>query len=224
MDQIGVKPGSWLTSIEEITSNVRALLRGERVTFKGRYVQLRDVVLDAAPEPVPPVLLGVRGEKSLRVAGACADGVLLAENSAPEYIRWARSLMDGARNDAGIPGTGQVIVYTNCLVSERDPGAAKAEMRDIVAGINGFGLHPGVAVASFAEEMRALTRQGGADALREHMPESWLHDLALTGSPAEASDSVDRLARAGAEAVVLVPPEHVDWDGWLADQQWATAR
>jgi alkanesulfonate monooxygenase SsuD/methylene tetrahydromethanopterin reductase-like flavin-dependent oxidoreductase (luciferase family) len=223
MEQIGVKPESPLTSIQEITSNLRALLRGERVTFEGRYVHLRDVELHVAPGSVPPVLLGVVGEKSLRLAGRCADGVILIENSGPAYVRWARSLMDGVRSDAGIPGAGQVIVYTNCFVSERDPDSAKSTMRDIVAEINGSTLLPTVAPASFAGEMKALIEEGGAEALRQHMPDSWLHELALTGSHEDASKSVARLAQAGADTVVLVPPEDVDWDNWLADQQWATS-
>jgi alkanesulfonate monooxygenase SsuD/methylene tetrahydromethanopterin reductase-like flavin-dependent oxidoreductase (luciferase family) len=222
MEQIGVKPESPLTSIQEITSNLRALLRGERVTFEGRYVHLRDVELHVAPESVPPVLLGVVGEKSLRLAGRCADGVILIENSGPAYVRWARSLMNGARRGAGIQGPGQVIVYTNCLVSERDPDSAKSTMRDIVAKINGSTLHPTIAPASFAGQMKALIEEGGADALRQRMPDSWLHELALTGSHEDASKSVARLAQAGADAVVLVPPENVNWDDWLADQQWAT--
>lgn len=224
MDQIGVKPASWLTSIEEITSSLRAILRGEHVTVDGRSVQLRDVELFEAPESVPPVLLGVRSEKSLRLAGRCADGVLLAESSGPDYVRWARSLMDGARREAGIPGAGEVIVYANSLVSDRDTDAAKAAMRDIVAGMNGSTLLPSVSPTSFAGEMRALIEQGGADSLRQHMPDSWLHDLAITGSREDASESVARLAQAGADAVVLVAPETVDWDAWLDDQAWAIPR
>lgn len=221
MEQIGAKPASWLISIEEITSNLRAILRGERVNSEGRYVQLRDVELFVKPESVPPVLLGVRAEKSLGLAGKCADGVLLAENSGPEYIEWARSRIDGARQDAGIEGKGQVMVYTNCLVDDQNPAAAKAGMRNILADLNGSGVGPSIAPTSFANEMNALIKQGGAEALRQHMPDRWLHELAVTGTYKEAHGTVDRMAQAGADAVILVAPDDVDWDTWLVDQQWA---
>ena len=224
MEQIGATPASWLASIEEITSNLRAILRGERVNIEGNYVKLRDVQLFAAPDVVPPVLLGVRAEKSLRLAGQCSDGIMLAENSAPEYITWARTLMDNARRDAGIQGRGQVMVYTNCIVNDQDPDAARAKMRDILAELNGAGVGPAIAATHFADEMKVIIDNGGAEALREHMPDSWLHELALTGTHDEARRSVERMSEAGADAVILVAPDDIDWDAWLADQQWAVRR
>ncbi len=82
MDQIGETPSSWLAALEETTTAVRALLAGKDVTVSGKSVRLRDVELEHAPDVVPPVSLGVRGPKSLRLAGRCADGTILAENSA----------------------------------------------------------------------------------------------------------------------------------------------
>lgn len=46
MEQIGEKPASPLTSIEEITTSLIRLLNGERITVDGRYVKLTDVELD----------------------------------------------------------------------------------------------------------------------------------------------------------------------------------
>src|SRR5699024_5632118 len=80
MEQIGARPKSWLGSMRETTDAVRSILRGQDVSRDGTYVQLDQVKLDRRPAIVPDVLLGVRGEKSLRLAGACADGVVLAEN------------------------------------------------------------------------------------------------------------------------------------------------
>lgn len=221
MGQIGARPQSSLRSIEEFTAAFRRLLRGERVTVAGDYVELRDVQLFEAPQEVPPVLLGVRSEKSLRLAGTCADGLLLAENSAPDYVRWASSLMNDARKRAGIAGEGDVVVYANCLVNDVAPGQARARMREIVAKENGHGLSPSVRPLAFAAEMRNLIDKGGTDALREEMPDTWLHDLSLTGSYEDARSTVRRLRAAGAGGVVLVPPASVDPNAWLDDQRWA---
>jgi hypothetical protein len=79
-----------------------------------------------------------------------------------------------------------------------------------------------MAPVAFAAEMAALVEEGGADALRARMPDAWLHELAITGSHEDARAAVARFGDAGAEAVILVPPEDADWDSWLGKQAWAT--
>lgn len=224
MEQVGAKPGSWLRSIEEVTTAVRGLLRGDIVDMDGEYVRLSAAQLKEAPAEVPPVLLGVRGNKSLRLAGKCADGVLLVENSAPAYVRHARALMAAGRADAGVAGDGQVIVYANCIVDEDDPESARNEMRNLVAELNGPEFYPTIAPLEFADDMRAMIADGGVEALRAGMPDAWVHELAITGSHQEARKSVAQLVEAGADAIVLVPPENADWDAWLGKQSWAVAQ
>ncbi|HJQ45778.1 MAG TPA: hypothetical protein VJT49_10090 [Amycolatopsis sp.] len=53
--------------------------------------------LEFSPAVVPPLLTGVRGPKSPRVSGAPADGTILAEPSAPEYVRAARAAIEEDR-------------------------------------------------------------------------------------------------------------------------------
>ncbi len=224
MEQVGAKPASWLRSIEEVTTAVRGMLRGDIVDMKGEYVRLTAAQSKEVSADTPPVLLGVRGDKGLRLAGQCADGVLLVENSASKYVRHARDLMAAGRADAGVAGDGQVIVYANCIVDDDDPESARNEMRNIVAELNGGGFHPTIAPLDFADEMRSMIADGGVEALRTRMPDAWLRELAITGSHQEARESVANLVEAGADAVVLVPPAGADWDAWLAKQTWAVAQ
>src|SRR5690606_34948720 len=89
MAQMGARTPSPLTTLEEVVTAVKRLLAGERVTMRGRHVRLEDVQLDQPPALVPPVLAGVRGPRSLALAGRVADGVVLAEPAGPSYVRWA---------------------------------------------------------------------------------------------------------------------------------------
>ncbi len=222
MEQIGARPASWLTSISEIATAVRRIIRGEHVTTDGRYVRLTDVQLEKTPEVVPPVLLGVQSEKSVRLAGECADGILIVEGSGAEYVTWARDLMNEGRAAAGQPGDGRVVVFANCVVDDDVPAAARRAIREQVANENGSGIRTTVSRMPFAAEMAELAAQGGVDALREGMPDDWLSRLTITGSHSDARAAVERYAGVGAEAVILVPPEDADWDAWLAKQAWAT--
>ena len=222
MEQIGAKPASWLTSLEEITSAVRRILQGDLVTTQGRYAQLREVQIERVPRVIPPVLLGVMGERSVRLAGACADGLLVVENSGAEYVSWARAVMVESRLAAGRSGAPQVVVYANAVVDNDSPAAARLILREVIAQNNGSKLHSTVERMPFATEMGELISHGGADALRQSMPDDWIDRLAITGSHADARGAVARYADVGADAVILVPPDNSDWDDWLGKQSWAT--
>ena len=211
MEQIGEKPASPMKSIEEITSAVMMLLRGENVTVAGEYVNLTNVVLDPPPAVVPPVLLGVRAPKSVALAGRIADGVLLAEGSAPGYISWARDLMNTQRTTPAHIG-----VYTNCLVDDADPVGVLDTMRRFVAGQVGNELSPATAVLDYAADLQVLIDKGGPDALYADMPDQWVRDLAVTGSAADGRATIDLLAEAGADSIILVPIDNGrDWANWI---------
>jgi F420-dependent oxidoreductase-like protein len=68
--------GARLDRLEETATVLRRLFDGERVTFEGRHVQLRDALCD--PRPVQPRLrlwIGGQGEKRmLRIVARHADG------------------------------------------------------------------------------------------------------------------------------------------------------
>jgi len=116
MHQVGAKPASQLTLLEEVTLAVRALLRGETVETEGRYVRLRGVALDHPPERVPPVSLGVRGPKSLRLSGRCADGTVLDASASPDDVAAARVAIDEGRSEAGRTDAHRLTVFA-------EPGA-----------------------------------------------------------------------------------------------------
>jgi alkanesulfonate monooxygenase SsuD/methylene tetrahydromethanopterin reductase-like flavin-dependent oxidoreductase (luciferase family) len=123
MRQVGAKPASQLTLLEEVTVAVRALLRGETVDTEGRYVRLRGVALDHPPATVPPVSLGVRGPKSLRLSGRCADGTVIDASAGPDDVAAARRAIDESRSDAGRTGPHRITVFAQ-PGADRDAFAA----------------------------------------------------------------------------------------------------
>jgi alkanesulfonate monooxygenase SsuD/methylene tetrahydromethanopterin reductase-like flavin-dependent oxidoreductase (luciferase family) len=203
MRQVGAKPASQLALLEETVSAVRALLAGETVHVDGRYVRLDGVRLDHPPEQAPPVSTGVRRAKSLALSGRVADGTILSEPSAVPYVEWAREQI------ATGPKPHRLTVYAWNAV-DRDPAAGRATLRPLLAErlVDGG---PQVEQLGIAGEVQAMLAEGGPERLREAMPDDWIDRLAVVGDPDTCAAAIHAFARAGVDAIVLVPPTpHAD--------------
>lgn len=101
MDDLGLKPRSPLTLLDETHDALTRLLDGQTVSSDGEYVQLRDVRLEFPPAQAPQVSLGVTGPRSLELSGAIAAGTVLSEGHGPAEIRTARELIAKGAARAG---------------------------------------------------------------------------------------------------------------------------
>ncbi len=216
MTQIGARPPSWLAALEETTTAVRSLLAGETVTMDGRTVRLSDVRLDQAPAVVPPVSVGVMGNRSLELAGRVADGTVLSEYSSPAYVAAARRHIAAGMAEAGRTAPHRLTVYMHGAVDQDGPGTARDALRPVIAGgLAGGGFTAHMAALPFADELSELIAQGGEDAVQREMPDAWLDDLAAAGTPEQAAATIERLVAAGADSVVFVAPPSADPATWL---------
>jgi 5,10-methylenetetrahydromethanopterin reductase len=183
MRQIGAKPESQLTLLEETVAAVRQLLAGEEVHADGRYVKLDGVRLDHPPEQAPPIFTGVRRIKSLAVSGRVADGTILSEPSTVSYVEWAREQIAATRPH-------RLTVFAWCNV-DADGAAARAALRPLVEERLRVG-GPQAEHLGDTADMDALIGRAG-----------------VVGTPEECVASIRALGEAGADSVVLVPqPTH----------------
>jgi alkanesulfonate monooxygenase SsuD/methylene tetrahydromethanopterin reductase-like flavin-dependent oxidoreductase (luciferase family) len=200
MAQMGAVTISPLTTLEEVLTVVRRLLHGEKVTFAGREVVMREVQLDQPPATIPPVLAGVRGPRSLALAGRVADGVVLAEAAGPSYVTHARQL-------AAPPGDFRVSVFT-ALCIETDRRAAYQWMAPLVAGWLSA-PNPAIDAHPHVDELRERFRTGGTDALVD-MPREWWLELGAIGTFDDVLEHITLLAAAGADDVSLFPAPELE--------------
>jgi alkanesulfonate monooxygenase SsuD/methylene tetrahydromethanopterin reductase-like flavin-dependent oxidoreductase (luciferase family) len=94
MGQAGVRAESPVTLLREYLVALKRLLAGERVTVRGRYVNLDGVRLDWPPETAPAVVAGAFGPKSLAVCREVADAIILAGSAGPHGVRELRATTD----------------------------------------------------------------------------------------------------------------------------------
>jgi 5,10-methylenetetrahydromethanopterin reductase len=206
MGQIGARQPSPLTALAEVLDAVRALLRGEQVTASGRFVQLREVRLDRPPQPVPPVLAGVFGPKSLALAGRHADGLVLADWPGPGYVRNARQLAGGG---AGF----QIAVFAPASLDTDRHRARARVVGELAASVS---RGPGtLRTLPFFDDLAALVQRGGPEELLR-MPDDWWLQIGAIGTPDDAAAHVQALTDAGADRVALfLPPDRSLWEEQL---------
>ena len=126
-----------IAAVRECIDVVRALWRGERVTFDGRVVHVHDVALDCPLPPPIPVLVAARGPRMLALAGETADIVHLAslflgrENRAEELRRVA----DGARRAGRAEGSYELDISVTVSASHDRDRARSAALRNAAQSI-----------------------------------------------------------------------------------------
>ena len=200
MEQMGARTPSPLTTLDEVITVVRRLLRGESVSFAGDEVTMRDVALDAPPAIVPPVLAGVRGPRSLALAGRVADGLVLAEGAGPSYV--AQSLAA-----AGSPDSFRVSVFTAMAIDD-DGALARRAMAPFVVGLLD-GTNPAPLAHPHVDEIVERHRARGVDGIAD-MPAEWWIELGAIGTFDDAVRHAEALADAGADDVAFFPGPTVE--------------
>ncbi|QYN22180.1 LLM class flavin-dependent oxidoreductase [Amycolatopsis sp. DSM 110486] len=194
--QAGAWPGSPLTLLREYFTTVRAILDGEHVSFDGAGIQLRDVRLQSPPKVVPPLYAGARGPKSLALAAEVADGTILAEPVTPEYLRAVREIV-GAEHE--------LIAYNVAAVDD-SPDRARALARQALTAIGEPDWAPHLAPLPFADEFAALRKAAGSrEEFAAALPDEWVDQLAVVGTPADVRARLTELDAAGAGHVVFIP-------------------
>ena len=200
MRQAGAWPASPLTLLEEYTVALRTLLTGAPGPAAGRYVNVEDVVLTEVPEVAVPLVLGVRGPKSLALAGRVSDGVLLAEPSPPTYI--TSSVAHAAATQ---PADFQVITYDVAAVND-SPIFAIASVQDRLGNFGEPSWAPHLEGLPFTEELRALRATSATpQEFSAALDPQWVAELTLAGSARQVRAGIAARHRAGATMVVLTP-------------------
>jgi 5,10-methylenetetrahydromethanopterin reductase len=177
MRQIDAHPVDRLAALEEITSAIRALLRGESLTVSGSHVRLDGVVLENPPDMPPPILIGTTGRRGLAIAGRSGDGILLAEGAGAPFVEWAvRQATDAATGREHPP---ECVVYAWLRIGDD-------AHRLLAPAIEHW-------------------RDGGHYPEPTRLAPDDERELGVVGSPAECAGAIARLAAAGAHSVVLAP-------------------
>lgn len=141
MGQVGARASSPMTLLGEYVPALRELLRGQTVTTSGRYVSLEAVSLTWPPQTVPPVLVGAIGPRTLALAGAVGDGVILTGETAVEELPEAVRQVRAGRAGAGLDTPPEVVVFVQVTDRPAARDVAALVSRYVEAGATTVALH-----------------------------------------------------------------------------------
>ncbi|MFC2055424.1 LLM class flavin-dependent oxidoreductase [Chloroflexota bacterium] len=205
MRQVGAFPKSQLKALEEVTVTIKGILTGERLTFNGKQVQLDQVELVHPPDQIPPISLGVRGPKSLALSGRVADGTILAEYAAPAYVSWALEQIARGKQEDGYDRAHRLTVFAHTC-ADSTTTTARQQLRPLIASaIASGGFDAQIAPMGILPQVHEYLKSGGQERLEAAIPDAWIDQLAIAGSPEEWGLAIRRLVEAGVNTVVLVP-------------------
>ncbi|MBI4731280.1 MAG: LLM class flavin-dependent oxidoreductase [Chloroflexi bacterium] len=197
--RVGVQREKPLKAMREYVESIRQLFTMQEVTYQGEFVHLDKIRLDVAygdtsPRDIP-IYIGATGDKMLELSGEICDGVVLNYVVSVDYIK--RAILP------------ELLV---CCLSDKDPKAAMAEGKKLVAYY--LATEPHIMKASgvsekLLEKVQAILTWPAKEedyirAARE-IPDDVVRNLMAVGTSAECRAKVKEYLNAGVTCPILFP-------------------
>lgn len=206
VDQMGRLPRSPLSALRECVTSVKALLRGEVVSYEGRVFSFRDVRLTYPELEEVPVDMGVIGPKMLALSGEIADGSVLSVGAGLAYVKWARERIEEGRRAGGPAHRPHRITAFAIFCVDHDGDRARQAVRAPLAFYSSEGgVNALTEIAGVSEALMNMVRRGGHEVVAQEMPARWVEELTISGTPEECSERIRAFHDAGVDSVALFP-------------------
>jgi 5,10-methylenetetrahydromethanopterin reductase len=200
-------PRASVRDLEQAIVAIRALLKGEETPGETRPLHL-SYVAKREVSPVP-IYVAASGERMLRLTGRVADAALVS--GMPDRLRKSIEIIRDAERQAGRPsGATRILFWTTACV-DHDREAARAAVRGSVArrAMNTWGRAPEQLPDSEREALRKLqaAHQEGYRWDTDYtslVPEHWIDQLALAGTPEEVRARLETALADGADEISCI--------------------
>ncbi len=209
---LGLEP-SRLGHLERAVTDIRRLWRGETVDDAGPGFSFHEAHLRVPARPNLPVYLAASGPRTLALAGAMADGVLVLTGLFDEAVEWAVSCIRGGADAAGRNGSERphIAVCAYGAIDDEHPKDALAAASTIATWFpqtapmvcDLAGLDPAVVEAVRASYAADEFQEG--DAVARLLPDSFVERVALAGGRESAARQIRTVLAAGADSLQLFP-------------------
>ena len=119
-------------------------------------------------------------------------------------------MRDGGRGD----GRGHTGYRLRLIFGADDPQQARRAVRGPLAFYKSLGTNALTDVYGISDQLRTLIDSGGYEAVRRGMPDQWIEDLTISGSPEEVAAKIESFYEIGATAWRSSPCRATRWTAW----------
>lgn len=203
-------PKASLQTMREAILNIRALLRGETVTFNGAQTRLRNV-----SEKPTPVYMTASGPKMMELAGEVADGAMMLVGLHPQSIAAARRRLEAGAARAGRDLRGFRTIYIVPMTVDADGRQARRWPQQWFRPGQPYLKYPSAGNLTWLREAGidlpddVIPEQIG-DALAERICDAF----GLFGTPEECLARIQRAATESGVEHLFVFPTHTQDGGY----------
>jgi 5,10-methylenetetrahydromethanopterin reductase len=203
-----------LSAVREAILILRALLRGEAVSYRGHVFSVEGARLDFMPaRPDMPILMAAMGDRGIALAGRIADGLIVSNLCPRGYTERAALILRDVAAKAGRP-VPEIVQYVPCVLGPDGRAAREAAREAIGEMLVRFWPASGVwpewretmvdeSGIPRAEVVAALDRLRRGEPPREVLDERYVAAFAIAGTADQCLDQARDYRRAGADELAL---------------------
>lgn len=207
LEDLGMDYPRPVRALREAIVGIRDLLAGEQVELDGELFPIRGASLIRPPEVPVPISVGTRSRQIMQLAGELADIALVGARHftpamADQYRGW---LVEGAARVGRDAEDVEVAPRLTLCVSD-DAALARASVVRYVAHYLAIIRPPELDADRLAAIEEALARSTGwyfdldrhdDPALVDLVPDEWITNYAVVGTPTEVADQLAAIAELG---------------------------
>ena len=210
--ELGYEP-STRRLVGDMVRQSRRLLAGETVTFTGERFSLNQARLRYYTQRrMIPIYVAATGPKMLELGGEVGDGVFAHVGAHPRTVQLAdEHVRHGARAAGRPPESVDVSLFLFCSI-----GPDRRECLDdcrmaaalIVSRVPDYATVMGYDPRLVTTIRETWKQTNSAVSAGRLVPDEWVEDLALVGSPTDVVEKLEALAAVGANHITILPRGH----------------
>lgn len=204
--QMGIPFASAVGSLKDTVSIMRGFFRGEEVSLDGEQFHVKGIKPRTPLCPDLPIILGVKSEKMLQMAGQIADGVLLSVGTSVEYVRWVKQqLQTGAAEIGRNIDDFKISAYLLFSIDE-DGKLAKERVKTKIAYYLGLhGVHAITLQAGLDPDLLQQFKEGflKGNYRTDLVTDEIIEKMSISGTPEECRKKLQEMMDAGVKEPVL---------------------
>ncbi len=195
-----------VTRLRETVEVLRAIFRGEKITYAGKMVRVSGFKLDLAIDKPPPIYVGAQGEQMLRMAGEIGDGVIvnfITPETLPAMLDHVRAGMRTAGKD---PAKLDVVCRIIIAVDEDESTVRTLFRRSLTAYVTVPQYNKFFREIGFENEAQVAIdawQAGDRRKALESIPDSMVEKIFVFGTPEQCRRRLADYERAGITASAL---------------------